>query len=273
MKFTRTEKTLVASLAAAVVGLALAVVSVSMPTAAVLSAVLLLAMLAIIWKPPRRDAAGRFTSAMLLFIGPAIVAGCTLFKQAPQAAPAAPPQAPGTIHFEKWMDTWSFFRPPYPTSQPTPATVTTSREKTTVVQPENPKAAATVRQEDGQTVATIPGAYEPPEPPGLPPTPSPADEALGGLVWLGGILAAVGTALTALRFIPGAAGGIFALVPAGLSVGIAGAGALLLAFAETWAEMPTWQKIAAIVVVVGTAFAVAFRDNIKKAAEGLQAAK
>ena len=152
--------------------------------------------------------------------------------------------------------------PPGCVSRPMrPGTITYIR----VVQSENPAGPGTIVIEPSGTTATVPATYKPPD---APKAPTPAQNALGGLVWLGGALIVLGGLGVALRFLPWTAA-FGAVIPIGASVMVALGGGLLIAFATVLARSPWWVIWLGVAGVVVIGLIVAMRDNwklLKKAA-------
>jgi len=138
--------------------------------------------------------------------------------------------------------------------------VTTRRDQTVrVLQPANPAGVASLKTDI--VTASIPPSRGGP----LPATP--ADRAIGGMVWLGAVLLLGGAAGGGLRFLPFAFG---RLVPIGISLLIGSTGAVMIAYAIVLDQAP-WQVTGlAVTIAVAAAVWVAWRDNRKKtqAADG-----
>lgn len=138
-------------------------------------------------------------------------------------------------------------------------------EEYLIEQPENPAGEASL--ERGKSRAVIPNSYPPPA---APAAPTPTARALGGLVWLGGLLLVLGVLGTALRLAAGPLSLFFPAlaflkaVPLGLSVGVALSGVLLIAVATVLAASPWWVLLICVLAVVGISLMVAFWDNVKK---------
>lgn len=146
-----------------------------------------------------------------------------------------------------------------PQAAAVPAALEETHEESHVVQPENPAAAGTVQSGPEGTTVTIPPSYKPADPP-APATP--AEKALGGLVWLGAALVVLGVLGVGLRFLPWTAA-VGAVVPIGVSVLVALSGGLLIAYATVLATAPWWVTGLCIAGVVAIGFLVAMRDNSK----------
>jgi len=83
---------------------------------------------------------------------------------------------------------------------------------------------------------------------------------LGGLVWLGGAILALGVIGVALRFIPWTSA-VGKVVPIGLSVAVALAGGVLIAYATVLSKAPWWATWASVAGVIVVGVLVAMRDN------------
>lgn len=276
IKLSRVEKTLFAGVALLAPALVIAWLF-SWTTGGVGYVASVLAAGVWIWRPQGRDPRGRFTTKLLLLgmLLP-LISGCR------GAAVLPEPTAPGTITHQKDTQRWQFV-PTAPVAMsvplhaatdaralvlviPTtaqPVTVEQTSQQTRIVQPENPAAGATLAIGNEQTTATVPPAYKPAAPARLPGADTPTEKALGGLVWVGGGLILLGVAGMALRFLPWTAG-LGAVVPIGISVLIALAGGLLVAFATVLAAAPWWVIGLCIAAVVLVGFLVAMRDNLLK---------
>ena len=128
-----------------------------------------------------------------------------------------------------------------------------------VVQSENPAGQGTIVIEPERAEMSTPPTYQPPE---APKAASPAQKALGGLVWFGGALVVLGVLGIALRFLPWTAA-IGRVVPIGLSVVVGLAGVLLIALSTVLDSAPWWAIGLCVAGVVGVGIFVAMRDNWK----------
>lgn len=274
INLSRIEKSIILSLtsiiAGGLVGLLAGGTAGSITTLAVLALGLAWA-----WRPQGRDAkTGRFTFKPILLLAALLIVGCQGKTMAPTA--------PGTITHRKDAQHWQFTAPqpaapivvtiPAPGQAAAPAVVVIlpqaaavptaldeTHEESQVVQPENPAAAGTVQSGPEGTTVTIPPSYKPADPP-APATP--AEKALGGLVWLGAALVVLGVLGVGLRFLPWTAA-LGAVVPIGVSVLVALSGGLLIAYATVLATAPWWVTGLCIAGVVAIGFLVAMRDNWK----------
>ena len=183
-------------------------------------------------------------------------------------SPSTRPTAPGRAAVNNTVETvtWRFDAPPvcpvWPgtgPSRPSEVTVRVERHEASVTQPESPQAPAVIDMGAGKV--TIPASYAPGT--GDPAPPTPAAKAVGYLVWLGGGLVVLGMLGVALRFLPWTAA-VGAVVPIGLSVGVALAGLFLIAFSLWLSAAPMWLIGVCVGVVVLVAVLVATRDNWKK---------
>ena len=136
-----------------------------------------------------------------------------------------------------------------------PGTITYIR----VVQSESPAGPGTVVIGPAGVEASVPASHKPPD---APKPPTPTARALGGLVWLGGAILALGVVGVGLRFLPWT-GAFGAMIPIGLSVAVGLAGALLIALATVLASAPWWVVGLCVGGVVVVGLAVAMRDNWK----------
>jgi hypothetical protein len=214
------------------------------------------------------------TKAILALVLAALIAGCTMLAGKGGRTEYPPAQAGGSVTHKRTTESWRFFPPIYegldfsrvPATQPAELTRTTT--ETTVTQPENAASSARLdTQADGERLnVVIPPAAEPATPPEAPKPPSPAEERMGDLVFIGGIMSAVGMVLLVLRIVPAFTGwgAIFRLVPAGLSTALTATGVALATFADTWSTLtPAW-KVGIVGSIALVSFIVAFRDNIVK---------
>jgi len=132
--------------------------------------------------------------------------------------------------------------------------VATGQERTIrVLQPTNPAGIASLKTD--RLTATLPPSRSGP----LPATP--ADRAIGGMVWLGAMLLLGGAVGVGLRFLPFAFG---KLVPIGISMLIGSVGAVMIAYATVLDHAPWWATGLALALAVTAAVWVAWRDNRKK---------
>lgn len=193
-----------------------------------------------------------FILLLLVMAVAVMVLGCQPFT--------AQSNAPGTITHQKDSRQWTFGVTPLVIDGQAAALVIPSSakqvvEQTRVVQPENASGGATMDASAKGTRASIPASYK------LSGPATPTQVALGGLVWLGAILVSVGAIGMGLRLSPWSFGKI---VPVGVSVLIAAAGGLLIAYATVLASAPWWLTALCIGAVITLGVVIAVRDNWKK---------
>jgi hypothetical protein len=185
------------------------------------------------------------------------------------------PTAPGAITHHRESERWRFALPTAPIVMRVPERGTTlvvmlpqgvvpasfeqTHEESQLLQPQNPADVATLSSGTQGMTMTIPPSYKPAD---LPTSPTPAQKALGGLIWLGGALVVLGTLGVTLRFLPWTST-LGAVVPIGVSVLVALSGGLLIAYATVLATAPWWVTGVCIAGVVAIGFWVALRDNFK----------
>ena len=136
-----------------------------------------------------------------------------------------------------------------------PGTITYIR----VVQSESPAGPGTVVIGPAGVEASVPASHKPPD---APKPPTPTARALGGLVWLGGAILALGVVGVGLRFLPWTAA-VGKIVPIGLSVGVALAGVVVIAVPVVLSKAPWWATWASVAGVIAVGALVAMRDNWK----------